>query len=256
MIVWGGGAGAALLNTGGRYNPATNSWTAVTTSGSPSSRYAHTAVWTGSEMIVWGGAASVQSGSLNTGGRYNPSGNSWTALSNLGGPAARRDHTAVWTGSEMIVWGGSPGGYFYLNDGGRYNPAGNNWTQATASGAPAARRYNAAVWTGSGMLIWGGIGGAGLDVANYFNDTFSYTPDAPNADSFRITSAVLEGSDLLVSFPSVTGRSYTLWQSDTLAAGTWTDTGLSALPGTGATLTFTVLAPTPGHRFFRVQRSP
>ena len=36
------------------------------------------------------------------------------------------DHTAVWTGSEMIVWGGFDGGY--LNDGGRYNPAANSWT--------------------------------------------------------------------------------------------------------------------------------
>ena len=38
-------------------------------------------------------------------------------------PSARVYHTAVWTGSEMIVWGG----YNYpagdLNDGDRYNPA-------------------------------------------------------------------------------------------------------------------------------------
>ena len=33
----------------------------------------------------------------------------------------RAFHTAVWTGSEMIVWGGMSGSG-YLNDGGRYNP--------------------------------------------------------------------------------------------------------------------------------------
>jgi hypothetical protein len=51
------------------------------------------------------------------------------------------------------------------------------------------------------------------------------------------------------------GRSYTLWRSDTLAAGTWTNTGLPALAGTGTTLTFTVPASAPGvpERFFRVQ---
>ena len=65
----------------------------------------HTAVWTGSEMIVWGG---YDGGTfLNTGGRYNPSTNSWTATSTTGAPAGRSYHTAVWTGSEMIVWGGS-----------------------------------------------------------------------------------------------------------------------------------------------------
>ena len=65
----------------------------------------HTAVWTGSEMIVWGG---YDGGNvLNTGGRYNPSTDSWTATSTTNAPAARTDHTAVWTGSEMIVWGGA-----------------------------------------------------------------------------------------------------------------------------------------------------
>ena len=37
----------------------------------PQSASEHTAVWTGSEMIVWGGYGST--GETNTGGRYNPS---------------------------------------------------------------------------------------------------------------------------------------------------------------------------------------
>ena len=48
-------------------------------------------------------------------------------------PAGRGDHTAVWTGSEMIVWGGFNGSQ--LNDGGRYNPAGNSWTAVSATSA-------------------------------------------------------------------------------------------------------------------------
>ena len=45
--------------------------------------------------------------SLNTGGRYNPSTDTWTATSTGANvPAAREVHTAVWTGTEMIVWGG------------------------------------------------------------------------------------------------------------------------------------------------------
>ena len=53
-------------------------------------------------------------------------------------PTARYLHTAVWTGSEMIVWGGYNGSS-YFNDGGRYNPAANSWTAVTTTGAPAAR---------------------------------------------------------------------------------------------------------------------
>ena len=68
MIVWGGTPdGINDLNTGGRYDPTSDSWVATSTSNAPSARDSHTAVWTGSDMIVWGG-----SGDLNTGGRYSP----------------------------------------------------------------------------------------------------------------------------------------------------------------------------------------
>ena len=86
--------------------PATNTWTATTTTNAPSGRTLHTAVWTGSEMIVWGGYDASPAYVLNTGGRYNPSTDSWTATSTTNAPTGRRGHTAVWTGSEMIVWGG------------------------------------------------------------------------------------------------------------------------------------------------------
>ena len=55
MVVWGGENNSAGLNTGGKYNPVTNSWVASSMSNAPISRYRHTAVWTGTEMIVWGG---------------------------------------------------------------------------------------------------------------------------------------------------------------------------------------------------------
>ncbi|PYI95312.1 MAG: galactose oxidase, partial [Verrucomicrobia bacterium] len=56
MIIWGGGAdNSTYLNTGARYNPGTDSWTATSTTNAPKARSSHRAVWTGSEMIVWGG---------------------------------------------------------------------------------------------------------------------------------------------------------------------------------------------------------
>ena len=56
-------------------------------------------------MIIWGGSLMVRT-ILNTGGRYNPSTDSLDPTSISNAPTARADHTAVWTGSEMIVWGG------------------------------------------------------------------------------------------------------------------------------------------------------
>ena len=105
MIVWGGeGPPFVLLNTGGRYDPSTDSWTATSTTNAPDARVGHRGVWSGSEMIVWGGT--MHSHDFDTGGRYNPSTDSWTATSTINAPDGRRNHTAVWSGSEMIVWGG------------------------------------------------------------------------------------------------------------------------------------------------------
>ena len=38
MIVWGGYEYNSYLNTGGRYNPSTDSWTATSTSNAPDAR--------------------------------------------------------------------------------------------------------------------------------------------------------------------------------------------------------------------------
>src|SRR5438552_5208528 len=76
-------------------------WHPIAEQGAPDARYFHTAVWTGSEMIIWGG-----SGLRDDGARYNPSPDTWTPVSDNGAPLPRSNHVAVWTGSEMLVWGG------------------------------------------------------------------------------------------------------------------------------------------------------
>ena len=155
MIVWGGQVSGSLFNTGGRYNPATDTWTITSLTGAPTARTQHTAIWTGSEMIVWGGLDNTFT-PVNTGGRYNPASDSWTATNTVGAPAARNSHTAVWTGSEMIVWGGFDSAFTGVASGGRYNPVSNTWTATSLTGAPAGRRRHTAVWTGNEMIVWGG----------------------------------------------------------------------------------------------------
>src|SRR6266853_1805735 len=98
-------------------DPCIDDWSETSMTNAPAARTFHSAVWTGSEMIIWGGGG----GPLNTGGRYNPATNTWTATSGTNAPSARIDHTAVWTGTEMIVWGGFDGTN-YLNSGARYIP--------------------------------------------------------------------------------------------------------------------------------------
>lgn len=149
MIVWGGGSGAAV-NTGGRYNPSTNSWTPTSLTNAPAGRDRHTAIWSGTEMIVWGGNGPGISWDGSTGGRYNPGTDSWIATSTVNAPVGRYDHTAIWTGSEMIVWGGR------ILLGGRYKPSTDTWITPCDTNSPTARIYNTTVWTGTQMIVWAG----------------------------------------------------------------------------------------------------
>ena len=64
MIVWGGSNGFNLLNNSGAYNASTDHWRTIAITNAPTERYGHTAIWTGSEMIVWGGNAMKTASSI------------------------------------------------------------------------------------------------------------------------------------------------------------------------------------------------
>src|SRR6266516_3973437 len=176
-----------------------DSWTATSTTSAPAARELHTAVWTGSEMIVWGGLGS--GGRLNTGGRYNPGTDSWTATSTTSAPAGRYFHTAVWTGSEMIVWGGASSGSV-LNTGGRYNPGTDSWTATSTTSAPAGRQQHTAEWTGTEMIVWGGLGSAGvLNTGGRYNpgtDSWTATSTTGAPAGREVHTAVWTGSEMIV----------------------------------------------------------
>jgi N-acetylneuraminic acid mutarotase len=160
MLVWGGND-LALKDypVGLRYSPATDTWTAMSASGlAPTGRYKHSAVWTGTEMIVWGGASKFGPSSLDTGGRYDPLTDSWQATSTGAGlPEKRSGQKAVWTGTQMIIWGGERSSV-PLGTGARYDPVSDTWTPTTTPKAPRGRIDHTAVWTGREMIVWGGSG--------------------------------------------------------------------------------------------------
>jgi N-acetylneuraminic acid mutarotase len=176
MIVWGGAQfkgeilSVKVLGDGGIYDPETDTWTKISLSGAPSPRCYHTAVWTGSEMIVWGGSAKAVSttpanfGDVNTGAIYEPISNTWRPVSTTSAPSSRDRHTALWTGTHMLVWGGDDGKDNDLATGGIYDPGTDTWVATSTVGAPAGRDDHAGVWNGSEMLVWGGY--AGTHVTN------------------------------------------------------------------------------------------
>ena len=135
-------AGGSCVNTG-------FTWVPLATAGAPTARDRHTAVWSGSEMIVWGGNDGDK---VATGALYDPVTDTWTPTSTTGAPVARQLHTAVWTGSEMIVWGGF-GPTDYESTGARYDPDTDTWTPMSTTGAPQGRTQHTATWTGTELSL-------------------------------------------------------------------------------------------------------
>ncbi len=116
LVDWDGSAVA-------HYDPLGDLWRAGENAGQPAYRFEQATVWTGAEMILWGGVASSDTGTppLQSGGRYAPGARTWRAMTTMGAPAARHRHAGVWTGSEVILWGGNDGSSA-LGDGARYVP--------------------------------------------------------------------------------------------------------------------------------------
>jgi hypothetical protein len=236
MIVWGGSDGTNALQSGGRYNPGTDSWIATTISNAPNPRESHTAVWTGGQMIVWGGSYSDGSNRfyLNDGAKYNPGNDSWTEISLTGAPSGRELHTAVWSGSEMIVWGGNNGDN-YLNTGGRYNPSTDSWIATSSNNAASERDFHTAVWTGSEMIIWGGQGLSGfLNTGGRYNPaTDNWMPTTPNPFLYGFYhTAVWTGSEMIVwgGYGTYHGQPTNIGARYNSSTDSWTPTSVTNAP--------------------------
>lgn len=174
MVIWGGHNFANTLGDGAIYNPATDSWRPISALNAPSARtWVLNPVWTGSEMIIWGGADVNLTTTYNNGARYNPTNDTWTAISNVNAPAGKNRAAIAWTGKEMVVFGGATGAGTgtYVSTGSYYNPTTDSWTTMTTSGAPSPRVHHTAIWTGASMLFYGGYTGSG-----HGSDCVSYSP--------------------------------------------------------------------------------
>lgn len=173
-------------------------------------RSSHSAVWTGKEMIVWGGVTGWSLQPTADGAAYDPATDSWRLLRPAPiGP--RFGHAAVWAGSQMIVWGGadSEDGQSF-NDGAAYDPVADRWGPVLT--APVTGRFfHSAVWTGTEMLIWGGRTEGTEDVGvalNPVDNTWREFPAGPlrnreqhsavwTGDAMVIWAGVLSGSEAL-----------------------------------------------------------
>lgn len=117
-----GAADRSLHATGGLYDLAHNKWQAFT-SQIGVERTGHTMVWSGKEVLIMGGKSRNLKSYYSDVIAFDPEGMTWRSVSGRQAPDIRWQHSAVWTGNGMVVWGGGLGFYSEpLADGGVFFP--------------------------------------------------------------------------------------------------------------------------------------
>ncbi len=203
----------------------------------PTGRVHHTAAWTGTSLLVFGGSTSLNGALVAGGARYTPSNDTWVLLPTSLAPSPREGAGSVWTGERWLIWGGL-GASVYLADGAEYDPVANKWASLPAPPVGfAGRRGHTAIWTGTHLLIWGGLssGGTHADGAAYHpaSKTWQMLPTYPGAGRHR-HSAVWTGSRMVVwggqgDDAAAVGTGYQFEPGANPSAGTWTAVPASPL---------------------------
>ena len=152
MLVWSGYSvwlDGPCCDDGAAYNPATNTWRALPAA-PVSGRFRFGSVWTGTELVVWGGNDGTKR--VADGAAYNPTADTWRTLAKA--PLAPRSNLqAVWTGGKVLFWGGEDDIIF--GNGAAYDPAADAWAPL-ATTRTKGKADASAVWSGSEMVVWGG----------------------------------------------------------------------------------------------------
>jgi hypothetical protein len=219
--VWGGYDGTSFLGDGAIWDSSGDIWSPIDTSDpqAPQARGQHVAVSTGNKMIVWGGNAGGSA--LGDGAVFDPScpgSDCWIAMSSVNAPSPRYGAAAVWTGSGLVVWGGTTNGSDSLADGAMYDPATDTWMTLNASGAPSARSNALHAYDASTqrLMVWGGTSsGSFLDDGALFEPSSNtwtvplVSPSsAPTGRAADTGSAVAAGGKVFLFGADVYGAYY------------------------------------------------
>lgn len=193
-------------------------------------------IWTGSELIIWGGESGPNGDVLHDdGAAYNPTTGTWRVLPSS--PlSARVGQSAIWTGTEMIVWGGydvvSATHFHVTADGAAYDPGTNQWQRLPA--APLSpRTYAFAVWTGNELIVLGGQPAVLTDTVRGYPDGAAYNPATERWQPLPVPTPPA-GHSLVWSAAVQAGGQLLAWSewSQTQAAGpssTSTSAGIDVL---------------------------
>lgn len=163
-------------------------------------RGGHSVLWSGSEMIVWGGATGDRPPHLVEGAAFDPASNSWRLLPP--GPFNGPEHTtAVWGDDRMIVVGRTLTA--------TYDPSTDVW-ETIGEGISLPLDPSLTVWTGSTVASWGPSG-----ISLFEDGGWTTLPHPGFGGPERYRGALLMASDRLVAAGLAsgvcTGRRLAMW---------------------------------------------
>ncbi|MGZ3623760.1 MAG: Kelch repeat-containing protein [Ktedonobacteraceae bacterium] len=161
ILLYGGlGANNHYLGDLWSYSPGAGTWSALSCSGSPAGLRSSNAVWTGSQMLLLGGANAF--GLLSDFWSYTPSNGAGTWQKLTDSPMGQREfQTMVWdsTDNQLYVFGGLDVNGQQQNDFYVFS-ANVGWTQIVpqSTNNPPPRQQGMAVWDSKDkvMLLFGG----------------------------------------------------------------------------------------------------
>jgi hypothetical protein len=166
------------------------------------------AIWTGNELLVWGGWGHGSS-VFADGAAYDPARRAWRLL-RAAPLSARAPAVWVWTGKEFLVWGDTSRTRT-VRDGAAYNPATDSWRRLPP--APLALNRANAVWVAGEMLVFG----AQLDNGNHSRTRYAqgmaYTPGTNGWHLLPASSLSPQASTI-----SVVGGTIVAWDYELRAA--------------------------------------
>lgn len=162
VLFWGGFADPPndvdnRMHDGAALDPVTGAWRAIP--GAPiDPSFQQTAVWTGTEMIVYGWQGSGGGGYSGTPSEiaaYDPTADTWRVV-----PADPQGiitpALVTWTGAALLVLGVVSDDLSGAFTGAAYDPVADTWTTIAPTPLEGHLGGVNAVWTGDRAIVWGG----------------------------------------------------------------------------------------------------
>ncbi|MCR4318470.1 MAG: hypothetical protein NUW37_19175 [Planctomycetes bacterium] len=213
LIVWGGTSdGRTFPQNGGIYDPKEDKWTIMSDENAPEGRFFHSAAWTGSKLVIWGGGGRGGPADVKSdGAAYDLETDTWTKISEQDAPSARFMANSVWTGTEMIVWGGIGEKEKPLSDGRAYDPETDSWSYISSLGNPGGRAGYVAIFENDRMLVFGGfedLEEQALSTGGFYDpaeDAWEGMSDENSPGGAMYQTVVSTGSEIIV-FGGVRGQ--------------------------------------------------